>query len=113
MAAPRGEERPSLSLYLQPPARLSPMGHFNGIGGRIIWKATSSTETTTILVFLVFGGPWPVPLAKVAGLRHGIQAYMIYLAIYLDGHGTDGAVSGIAGFVLCGCQRDDKLERPG
>jgi hypothetical protein len=80
------------------------MGHFDGIGGRIIWKATSTTETATILVILVFRGPWPVRLAKVAGLRHSIQAYVVYLTVHLDGHGTDGAVPGIAGLILCGCQ---------
>lgn len=77
------------------------MGHFNRIGGRIIWKATSTTEAATILFILVFGGSWPVPLGKVAGLGHAIQAYVVYLTIHLDGHGTDGAVPGVAGLVLC------------
>lgn len=86
MSDPEGEEGPSLPLHPQPPARLSPMGHFNGIGGRIIWKATGTTETPTILLILVFGGPWPVPLGKVAGLRRVIQAHVVYLAIHLNGH---------------------------
>lgn len=101
----RGEEGPSLPLDPQPPPGLSPMGYFNGIGGGIVWKATSATEAATILVILVFWGPWPVPLGKVPRLGHVIQAYMVYLTIQLNGHGTGGAAAGIAGLVLCGCQR--------
>lgn len=106
----RGAEGPSLPFYPQPPPGLLPMGHFNGIRGRIVWKATSATEAATILVILVFWGPWPMPFGKVPGLGHVIQAYMVYLTIHLNGHGTDGAVAGIAGLVLCGCQRGQVRE---
>lgn len=93
------------ALYPRPPPGLSPVGHFNGIGGRVVWKTTGATEAATIFVILVFWGPWPVPLGKVTGLGHIIQAYVEYLAIHLNGHGTDGAVTDVGGLVLCGCQR--------
>lgn len=86
------------------------MGHFNGIGGGIVWKTASTTEAATVLVILVFWGPWPVPLGKVPGLGHAVQAYVVYLTIHLNGHGTDGAVTSIAGLVLCGYQRGQVRE---
>lgn len=111
MSGPEGGEGPSLPVPSgEPPPGLSPMGHFNGIGGGIVWKTTSTTEAATVLVILVFCGPWPVPLGKVSGLGHAIQAYMVYLTIHLNGHGTDGAVTGIAGLVLCGCRRGQVRE---
>lgn len=112
MSGPEGRRRaqPAPVPFGQPPPGLSPMGHFNGIGGGIVWKAASATEAATVFVILVFWGPWPVPLGKVPGLRHAIQAYVVYLTIHLNGHGTDGAVTGIAGLVLCGCWKGQVRE---
>lgn len=54
-----------------------------------------------------------MPFGKVAGLGRVIQAYVVHLAVHLDGHRADGAVAGIAGLVLCGRQRGGWVRRAG
>lgn len=89
------------------------MCDFNGVGGGVVRKASGATEVPAVLVVLVLGGPRPALLGKVAQLRHVIQTHVVYLTVHLDGHRADGAVTGVGGFVLCGCQRGGWSGGPG
>lgn len=77
---------PPAPLHPCPLPGLSPVCHFNGVGGRVVWKASGATEVSAVLVVQILRGPGPVALGKVAELGGAVQAWVVHPAICLDGH---------------------------